>query len=574
MPVVLGQTLPPMSSHRLLLRFCTPLLLWFLTASGFPAEPAAPGRATREMQFHKRYLNLPVKNRAPKKRVSLVVDDRTVREFEIELAEGQPDFWVFLDLKPFQGKQGTLYVQPLSQDSPALQAIVQADGIRESENLYQEPLRPQFHFSSRRGWNNDPNGLVFYKGEYHLFYQHNPYGWDWGNMHWGHAISPDLVHWTEMPIALYPYKFGDWAFSGCALVDWKNTSGFKSGKEDLLVIAYTSTGRGECIAFSNDRGRTWVEYSGNPVVKHEGRDPKIIWHEPTRKWVMAVYDEFNKGRYIAFYTSTDLKAWNFESRIEGFFECPDIFELPVIGARGQKKWVLTAASSEYRIGDFDGRTFKPETPMLPGHRGNAFYAAQTYSDVPDGRRIQIGWGRMSTPGMPFNQMMCFPTALALRPTDAGPRLAFEPVKELKNLHQRTWRWGPRQLDGRMAWSVVNAGELLHLECVLSPLGAQELVLSVRGVPLTYNVARQELSCLDRKAPVTLKDGKLALNLLADRTSLEIFADNGLVYMPMAWKPDPASRSVAFEPRGGRARMDAITIHELKSIWPRPGTNRD
>src|ERR1035441_3916388 len=207
----------------------------------------APPNAARELLIEKRFLNLPVKNHAPKHRVKLLVDGQLAREFEIELAAKEPDFWVFLDLSPFQGKCATIQVDPLPADSNVLAAIEQADQVRGTGDLYREALRPQYHFSSRRGWNNDPNGLVYYRGEYHLFYQHNPYGWDWGNMHWGHAVSPDLLHWQELPIALYPHRFDDWAFSGSAVVDRDNTAGFKTGAETPLVAAYTSTGRGECI---------------------------------------------------------------------------------------------------------------------------------------------------------------------------------------------------------------------------------------------------------------------------------------------------------------------------------------
>ncbi|MBP8953815.1 MAG: DUF4980 domain-containing protein, partial [Armatimonadetes bacterium] len=172
------------------------------------------------MTFERRYLNLPVRNGAPKQRVSLTIDGTVVREFEIELAEGEPDFWVFLDLAPFQGNTGTLRLLDKPRDSAGLDAVTQDDEIRGAEDLYRERYRPQFHFTSRRGWNNDPNGLVYFDGEYHLFYQHNPYGWGWGNMHWGHAVSPDLVHWREVGIAIYPHNYGDWVFSGSAAIDW------------------------------------------------------------------------------------------------------------------------------------------------------------------------------------------------------------------------------------------------------------------------------------------------------------------------------------------------------------------
>src|SRR5262249_40907738 len=160
-------------------------------------------------------------------------------------------------------------------------------------------------------------GLVYSRGEYHLFYQHNPFGWAWGNMHWGHAVSKDLVHWRELPTAPDPPPFRGWGFSRGAVVGRANTPRLQQGARGALVAAFTSTGRGECIAFSNDRGRTWTDYPGNPVVKHAGRDPKLLWHAPSKRWVMAVYDEHDRKQWIAFYSSPDLKSWQFQSRIEG-----------------------------------------------------------------------------------------------------------------------------------------------------------------------------------------------------------------------------------------------------------------
>ncbi len=310
--------------------------------------------AHRELVVEKRYLHLPVEKEAPLRRMRLVVGDQTIREFDIRLAEGPPEFWVFSDLTPFQGKPLRIETT-LPAESSILSAITLDDEVPGADRMYREAHRPQFHFTSRRGWLNDPNGLLWHDGEYHLFYQHNPYGWDWGNMHWGHAVSPDLVHWTEQPIALYPKKYGDWCFSGSGVVDHRNTSGFGKGDEPPLVVAFTSTGRGECIAYSNDRGRTWTEYEANPVVQHRGRDPRLLWHEPTKRWIMAVYDETDDARAIAFYSSTDLKTWTFESRIDGFYECPDLFELPITENPDETRWVLYGADGLYQLGQFDGQ---------------------------------------------------------------------------------------------------------------------------------------------------------------------------------------------------------------------------
>lgn len=382
-----------------------------------------------------------------------------------------------------------------------------------------------------------------------------------------HAVSRDLVHWQEQPIAIYPREYGDAVFSGSAVVDRNNTSGWKSGKDDLLVAAFTSTGRGECIVYSNDRGRTWSEFSGNPVVKHQGRDPRLFWHAPTSKWVMALYDEYNKGQYIAFYTSPDLKAWKFESRIEGFFECPDIFPLPVDGDVKKTKWVLTAASSEYRVGSFDGATFVPETPKLPGHRGEAFYAAQTFSDTPDGRRIQIGWGQMATPGMPFNQMMCFPCELKLKGTAEGPRLTWQPVHELSLLRKSSHRFSSQPLGVGLPdpFAKIEPGPL-DLEIEFDPGTASEVGFTLLGQTVVYDVAKHELAVGKHRASVPLEKGRVKIQVLCDRTSLEVFAVDGLVYMPSRVPLKHEGPAATSHATGGQAKLTRLVVHDLQSIW--------
>lgn len=566
-PLGFGQRTKAASGQPMTNQIYIGALLTFLCGWGAPLNSASavePG--SREIRLTERYLNFPVKNGAPKKRVTVRLTEDVTREFEIELAEAGEDFWAFLDVSEFKGRTAVLKSSP--ESTKGLAAVECLPHIKGNENLYQERLRPQFHFSSRRGWNNDPNGMVFYMGEYHLYYQHNPYGWDWGNMHWGHAISKDLVHWTELPIALYPAKFGDWAFSGSAVVDWKNTSGFQSGKEPPLVLAYTSTGRGECIAYSNDRGRTWTDYSGNPVVKHVGRDPRLLWHEPSRQWVMALYNEHDKGQWITFHTSPDLKAWAFQSRIAGFYECPDLVELPVDGDKKNKKWVLSAASSEYMVGAFDGKVFTPETPKLRGHRGNAMYAAQTFSDIPkrDGRCIQIGWGRIPTPGMPFNQMMCFPTVMTLKGTKEGPRLAWMPVKEIKKLRGDTHRWRRLQPGTGIRTFEKVRGPLLeaHIEFLVD--AESKVVLSLAGAEIEYDGAKRELASMGVRQPLEPRDGKVIFTALLDRTSLEIFADDGLLYMPLALKTMPPAGATTLRIEGPATSVKSLTIHELKSSW--------
>lgn len=522
------------------------------------------GPAQRELVVEQQYLHLPVKTGGPKRRMRLVVDDQIVREFDIELADSEPSFWAFSDMTAFKGKKLRIEVNSLPDGSTGLSSIAQSAALKDGDKAYQEKNRPQFHFTSQRGWLNDPNGLVYAKGEYHLFYQHNPFGWNWDNMHWGHAVSTDLFHWKEQPTALYPKRYGDWAFSGSAVVDRANTGGFKSGKEDVLVAFFTSTGRGECVVYSHDLGRTWTEYEGNPVVKHAGRDPKVVWHEGAKQWVMSVYDEHQGKRWIAFYTAPDLKKWTLQSRIEGFYECPDLFELPVDGDARKSQWVLYAADGKYVLGTFDGKTFQAAPGKHQLWYGN-FYAAQTYSDAPDGRRIQIGWAQGITfPGMPFNQQMTVPCELTLRTTPDGVRMFAQPVKELATLDDVVQLWKAQEIPPGKSLREDALGELLNLQAEFEPGKAEGFTLTVRGVAVAYDAKKQQLLCNGRSAPLAMVDGKIRLQLLVDRASVEVFGNDGRVALSVG--AAPTGQAVEVTARGGAVAVRVFKMTSLKSAW--------
>ena len=522
---------------------------------------------TRQVHITKDYLNLPVKTGSQKRRLSLIIDDQTVREFEIELADNEPEYWYFLDVSGFKGKKATIKLKTMSPNSKGLENITLSNKILGLENLYKEKNRQQFHFSSRRGWNNDSNGLVYYKGEYHLYYQHNPYGWAWGNMHWAHAVSTDLIHWKELPIAIYPHSYGDWVFSGSAVVDKNNTAGFKTGKEDVIIAAYTSTGRGEAIAYSNDRGRTFSDYAGNPVVKHHGRDPKVIWYEPGKHWVMALYSDIDKKRTIAFYTSDNLKDWKYQSNVPGFYECPEIFELPIDGNKANTKWVLYGASGDYMIGDFDGKKFSPDGDKIRFHYGNCFYASQTYNNIPDedGRRIQIAWGRIATPGMGFNQCMLFPVVLTLQTTNNGIRMFTEPIEEIELLHRKKHSIKPSAIQGQKPLSQLK-GNLFHISSEFKPGDAEEFGFVIRGMKVSYNTKKQTLTCKGKTAKLKPSDGEIKLEILVDRNSIEIFANEGEIYMPIGSILPEDNMSVEIFSKDGNAKIESLDIYELNSAW--------
>jgi len=536
--------------------------------------------AKRGFKIEKRYLNLPIKTGAPKRKVTTFVDDRVAVKNDIELANAEPDWWAVMDVSAWRGQTVTLQVDKLPDDSTALSSIEQSDSLKGAENLYREPLRGQFHFSSQRGWNNDPNGLAYFNGEYHLFYQHNPYGWPWGNMHWGHAVSRDLVHWQELPDALAPDALGP-MFSGSAVVDWKNTSGLGTDGKPLLALLYTAAGNStvQCLASSTD-GRTFTKFGGNPVLKQVtsgNRDPKVIWHEPTKRWVMVLYVALPGNKHtVHFFTSPNLHDWTLASITDGgsdkdnfLFECPDFFELPVDGDASNRKWVLMAASSAYATGAFDGKTFKPEQTKIPGHRGKGFYAAQTFSDIPDsdGRRIQIGWFQTETRGMPFNQSMTIPLELKLAATPDGPRLTWTPVKELTSLRAKAHelRLAPLQPGSDNPLSAVQA-ELIELRAEFEPGDATDVTFTVRGATIVYDPKKQELAVNGHRAPAPLRGGKQRLTIFCDRAQLEVFAADGLTYIPLPFQPKADNLALGIQVKGGSANFTSLQVHELKSAW--------
>lgn len=538
------------------------------------------GPASRELVIHQRYLHLPVDNGARNCRMELIANGEPVRRFDIQLAVGKPDFWMYTDVSTLNNQKLRIAVDKLPYGSNGLDAIYQADSIPDAAATYHEKYRPQFHFSPGRGWTNDPNGLVYYEGKYHLFFQHNPYGTRWGNMTWGHATSPDLVHWTEGSDAIHPDKLGT-IFSGSAVVDQHNTTRWQTGTDKPIVCIYTSAGRladppvpfTQSIAYSADQGRSWHKYTGNPVLTNingSNRDPKVFWHKPTEQWVMILYLD-QRGQFGLF-GSPDLKSWKKLSDLEfpGGHECPDLFQLAVDGNPENLRWVAWEAGGQYMLGQFDGTTFKRESGPHRSKYGANDYAAQTYSDIPaaDGRRIQIGWmSGGKYPDMPFNQQMTFPRVLTLRTTGEGIRLFFQPVKELEKLRGSHVQLGPTAVSPDQDPLPGITGELFEIQATLRPENARSIGLSVRGVRIEYDVSKGELTCLGKKAPLPLSDGRVMLHVLVDRTSLEVFANQGRIKMCFCMIPDESNQRIGVFATGSGARVESLDVWQLNSVWP-------
>lgn len=463
-----------------------------------------------------------------------------------------------------------------------------------SSQLYDEPFRPQFHYSAPHGWLNDPNGLVYFDGEYHLFYQYHPDDVVWGPMHWGHAISRDLVHWKTLPIAMFPDEHGT-MFSGCVVVDADNTSGLVPGGGLVAVYSYDRQTQG--VACSQDCGRTWHKYSGNPVLpalKPDFRDPKVFWHEDC--WVMVIA----AGKTLMLLRSGDLLHWEplseFDgSAYDGTWEVPDLFPMEI---EGITKWVLVVSVNptapaggggiRYFIGNFDGESFTNDYPdqTLWFDWGADNYAGSTFSSISDKRRLFIAWMNNWAyadiiPTSVWRGTMTIPRELSLVRTAQGIRLAQRPVSTLDNLRQSIGDWEKLIVDGRVTLDNLN-GRTLDIECEFESMNAERFGLDLfvsetSRIRIAYDVETLQL-VFSRpnagihdfnplfSAPLTLVDNRLRFRVLVDRSSVEIFANGGLLTMTSQVFPELGAGQVQLFAENGIVRVSSLRAYKLESIW--------
>ena len=529
-----------------------------------------------DLTIEKRYLLLPVKDGGLQTWFRIESEGNIEYEFVIELVEENPDFYACLNVEKWRGKTLTLVAERTREGSRPFAGIPQSDERPDAETAYKEKYRPQYHFSPRFGWTNDPNGLVYYDGEYHLFYQHNPFGVRWNNMTWGHAVGTDLLHWDEGDDAIRPDELGT-IFSGSAVVDWNNTAGLQTGDEKTLIAIYTYNGpsmryghrASQGMAYSNDRGRTWTKYAKNPILFHiigGNRDPKVFWHEESQKWIMPLYME---GEDYALFGSENLREWSKLCDIKnlGCSECPDMFELPVDGRVDQTKWVFWGADGKYLIGHFDGITFTPESEPLMAKYGGNDYAAQSYSNTP-GRRIQFSWMSGGVyPNMPFNQQFSVPRELTLRTTPDGIRLCTNPVVELESLRGDSLRKTDIALGEKTEIPIFD-DELLDLVMTVKPGNAKKLTFNIRGQKFEFLLDEKQVVSGDVIAPAAPIAGKLTVRVLMDRMSMELFVNDGLTQIAQCFVPeDNASYpNLEVSSDGSDAVLENLEVWKLQSVY--------
>ena len=477
------------------------------------------------------------------------------------------------------------------------------------DQLYKERFRPQFHFTPALHWTNDPNGLVYYNGQYHMFYQHNPMGIRWGHMSWGHAVSSDLIHWQHLPIAIAEEN-GVMIFSGTCVFDSNNTSGFgKNGKAPLVAV-YTGhtegTNQSQHIAYSLDDGVTWSKYEKNPVLdlhKKDFRDPKIFWYDQKKYWVMALM--LSDIHVLQFYSSPDLKEWKHLSDFgpagdtTGVWECPDLTQVPVDGEPGKKKWLLQMsmnASMQYFIGEFDGEKFINESTADKIFRpdyGPDYYAAIAYNQLPASNKpTAIGWLNnwyyaQDIPTSPWRSMMSIPRTLRVKKINREWILLQNPVDAIRSLRSdRLASINNSVIENTNSFDIKS--QQFEADVILQPganstCGIKLAVGNGHYFEIGYSTPTQTLY-VDRsktgnidfnpefqkrsryETRLPLDNGLLTLKIFFDNSVVEVFANDGRAVMTMQLFPDQKDGGLEIFSTFGKSKVKSFALWNIKSCW--------
>lgn len=565
-----------------------------------------------------RYLLLPVQESTDDARINVLVDGNVAETIYVRLAKSKTDYTVPFDLTPYKGHDVMLdVVIPQSRgsvreakDDACWRGIVLADTF---DTANREKYRPAFHHTPRYGWMNDPNGMFYKDGRWHLYYQYNPYGSKWQNMTWGHSVSDDLVNWEHLPEAIRPNGLGS-VFSGSCAVDHDNTAGFGS---DAVIALYTSAGTSQMqsLASSTDDGLTFNIYPSNPVLtlESEARDPKVFWNDSTKEWNMILAHALDHEMLI--FTSPDMKSWTLQSSFGkglgaqgGVWECPDLFELPVAGT-DEKKWVLLCninpdgpfggSGTQYFVGDFDGKTFKADTDAAGNvstkwlDYGKDHYATVTWSDAPDGRRVALGWMSnwqyaADVPTMQFRSANTLPREMGLfRAPDGEVYASSAPSPELEALRGKLAAKVKKTTVGRKARSFalpsenggiceilmdIEASKAKTVNVVFSNSQGEKVVMQYDPAAATLSFDRTQSGITDFSegfpavtvTPTHEASGRIALRIFVDRSSMEVFGNDGEFVMTNLVFPRTPYTALSVSAEGGNAKVENLRIYSLKS----------
>ena len=566
-----------------------------------------------------KYLLLPVQESNDDAKVSVLADGKIEKTINVRLAKSKVDYFVPFDLDPYRGLDILLNIVTTqnrsnireAKDDACWKNLTLADTF---DTTNREKYRPAYHHTPLYGWMNDPNGMFYKDGRWHLYYQWNPYGSKWQNMTWGHSSSADLVRWEHHPAAIEANGLGT-VFSGSSVVDSANTAGFG---RDAVVALYTSAdvNQTQSLAHSSDGGMTFEIYPGNPVLtlESEARDPNMFWDADNGRWVMSLAHALDHE--MLFFTSPDLKEWTLQGSFgkgigaqDGVWECPDLFRLKVDGS-DEEKWVLVCninpggpfggSATQYFTGDFDGKTFIADTdaegviPTKWMDYGKDHYATVSWSDVPDNRRVLIGW--MSNwqyagevPTMQYRSANTLPREAGLfRAPDGQLYLSSSPVAELGALRDkpsvsvRNKPAGGNDRNFPLPDSNGGACEILldidsrkaaSVDITISNNDGESVILSYDTKAHTLSFDRRRSGITDfsqdfptvTTAPTFETDGKLSLRIFIDRSSIEVFGNGGKTVMTNLVFPTVPYSSVSVSAKGGNARIENLKIYPIKEL---------
>ena len=562
-----------------------------------------------------KYLLLPVQDAGEESQVHVVVDGKLERSIVVRLATSKVDYTVPLDLTPYQGKHVVLNVVTPQSRSTIREAKEDAcwKDMRLSDTFSaenREKYRPAYHHTPLYGWMNDPNGMVYHDGVWHLCYQWNPFGSKWQNMTWGHSTSRDLIHWEPQEPALLPDGLGT-IFSGSSAIDEANSAGF--GKNSIVTL-FTSAANSQVqsLAYSNDGGYTYTTYPGNPVLtlESEARDPNMFWNEETKQWTLILAHALDHEMLI--FTSPDLKSWTLQSSFgkglgaqDGVWECPDLFELPVTGTQ-EKKWVLICninpggpfggSATQYFTGSFDGKTFKVDTdasgnvPTKWLDYGKDHYATVSWSDTP-GRRTVIGWMSnwqyaAEVPTLQFRSANTLPREMGVFKVDDQYYVSSKPSPELDALRGKITHNAKRIQVGKRAHTVslpqendgiceilmnVDAKRSKQLKMTLANKAQEKVTIIYDVEKETISFDRTQSGIVDFSqdfpavtvTPTYENDGSVNLRLFIDRLSMELFEQEGRFVMTNLVFPTSPYTTLSFQAEEGSAKVNNLQIYSIK-----------
>ncbi len=562
------------------------------------------------------YLLMPVQESIEDARINVLVDGKIAETIYVRLAKSKADFYVPFDLTPYKGHNVILdVVTPQGRGtvreakSDVCWREMKLSDTFDTTNR-ETAYRPAYHHTPLYGWMNDPNGMFYKDGTWHLYYQHNPYGSKWQNMTWGHSTSTDLIHWKHEPIAIKPNGIGT-VFSGSCAIDYKNTVGYG---ENAVIALYTSAGTSQMqsLAASSDGGASFAIYDANPVcaLESESRDPNMFWNEKIGKWNIILAHPLDYEMLI--FSSADLKEWTLESKFgkglggqDGIWECPDLFELPVEGEE-TSKWVLISSinpggpfggsATQYFIGDFDGKTFTPDkdaegnVPTKWLDYGKDNYASVSFSDGPAGRRTIIGWMSnwqyaADVPTQQFRSANTLPRDMKLfRGADGDIYLASEPTAELTALRGNLEVKVKKANAGKKAVSYklpadglceilldVDARKADKFDLTLSNAVGEKVVMTYDPKDATVAVDRRLSGDISFSAdfpavtvaPTRTVGGRVSLRIFVDRSSIELFTDNGRSVTTNLVFPSKPYSTLTVSAEGGKAKVTNLNVYGIK-----------